>query len=79
MKVVTETRTVIEFVEVTKEVPKTLTRPLNYPQGHLDGEITMNDILDLVFDLYDVVDVANADRAKTAELTQPQPSEPTPD
>jgi hypothetical protein len=79
VKVVTETRTVIEFVEVTKEVPKTLTRPLNYPQGHLDGDISVNDILDLVFDLYDVVDVANADRAKTAALTQPQPSPDIPD
>ncbi len=79
MKVVTETQIVEKQVEVTKELPKSLTRPLDYPQNHLDGEITVGDLLDLVFDLYDVVDVANVDREKAAELTQPQPSlEPVP-
>ena len=76
---VTKTVTVPEFIEVTKPLPETLTRPLNYPDSsQLDGDITVNNMLDLIFDLFDVVDVANADRASAAELTQPQTSEPVP-
>ena len=37
----------------------------------LDGDITVGDLLDLVFDLFDLVDVANADRESARELTQP--------
>ena len=74
----TETKTVKVPVEVVKPLPETLTRPLDYPQGHLDGDLTVSDLLDLVFDLFDVVDVANADRERAAELTQPQASEPFP-
>lgn len=68
-----------KLVEVTKPLPGSLTRPLDYPESaQLDGDITVNDLLDLVFDLFDVVDVANADRASAEELTQPQTSEPVP-
>ena len=81
MQVVTETRTVTEFVEVTKPLPETLPAPLNYPDSvvfGVDGDITVDDVLDMVFDLMDVVDRANADREDAAELTQPLPSEPVP-
>jgi hypothetical protein len=44
----------------------------------VDGDITVDDVLDMVFDLMDVVDRANADREDAAELTQPLPSEPVP-
>lgn len=79
MQVVTETRTVTEQVEVYKEVPKTLTDPLNYPDSVIfgvDGDITIDELLDMVFDLLDTVDTANADREDVAELTRP--SEPVP-
>jgi hypothetical protein len=76
VKVVTETRIVEVPVEVTKPLPKTLTEPLDYPDSAtLDGDVSVGDLLDLVFDLFDVVDVANADREKAAELTQPTPLE----
>lgn len=81
MRVVTETETVTEFVEVTKPLPETLTTPLNYPDSvvfGVDGAITNDELLDMVFDLLDVVDLANADRASAAELTQPTASEPVP-
>jgi len=72
--VVTETRTVEVPVEVIKPLPESLTRPLDYPESaQLDGDVTVNDLLDLAFDLFDVVDVANKDREKAAELTQPEP------
>ena len=80
MQVVTETRTVEVPVEVYKPLPETLTRPLNYPDSvvfGVDGDITVNDLLDMVFDLMDTVDVANADREKSLQLTQPS-EEPVP-
>lgn len=69
-----------EQVEVTKPLPETLTKPLNYPDSitFMDGEITVNDLLDMVYDLLDTVDLANADREKAAELTQPSPAPGTP-
>jgi hypothetical protein len=36
----------------------------------------LDEVFDLTFALFDLLDVANADRAKAAELTQP--SEPIP-
>jgi hypothetical protein len=80
VQVVTETRTVEVPVEVYKELPETLTQPLNYPDSvvfGVDGDITVNDLLDMVFDLMDVVDQANADREAAVELTQPN-AEPVP-
>ncbi|MHC4431654.1 MAG: hypothetical protein ACYTBS_07430 [Planctomycetota bacterium] len=44
----TETRTVEVPVEVYKELPETLTQPLNYPDSvvfGVDGDITVNDLL----------------------------------
>ena len=78
MQVVTETRTVKVPVEVIKPLPTSLTTPINYPHVTLDGEITVDDLLDLVFDFYDLIDVANTDRASAAELTLPAPPEPVP-
>lgn len=71
MRVVTETQTVVEQVEVAKPLPETLTNPLPYPPA-LPVNFTVDDVLDLAFALFDSLDTANADRAKAKELTQPQ-------
>jgi hypothetical protein len=71
VRVVTETRTVVEQVEVIKPLPETLTNPLPYPPA-LPVNFTVDDVLDLTFALLDRLDTANADRAKAKELTQPQ-------
>lgn len=77
MRVVTRTELVEVPVEVIKPLPETLTNPIAYPQLGL-GEITVDGLLDLVFDFYDLIDVANSDRASAAELTQPAASEAIP-
>lgn len=74
MRVVTKTEIREVPVEVIKSLPESLTRPLNYPDSvtfGVDGDITVDDLLDMIFDLLDTVDVANADRESAAELTQP--------
>ena len=76
---VTETQTITEQVEVYKALPETLTTPVDYPVVAFDGEITVDDLLDLVFDFYDLIDVVNADRESAAELTQPKEPEPIPE
>lgn len=66
-------------VEVYKPLPETLTKPLNYPDSvtfGVDGDITIDELLDMVFDLMDTVDKANADRESADELTTPDPAEP---
>lgn len=75
---VTKTRTVTEQVEVYKPLPEPLVRPLDYPPP-LSERFSMDEALDLIFRLYDVVDQANRDRAKAAELTQPSTPAPAPD
>jgi hypothetical protein len=75
VRVVTKTETVEVPVEVTKPLPETLTAPLQYPKALGEG-FTLDEVFDLTFALFDLLDVANADRAKAAELTQP--SEPIP-
>jgi len=60
-------------VEVIKPLPETLTVPLQYPPALADG-FTLDNVFDLTFALFDLLDTANADRAKAAELTQQQPS-----
>lgn len=62
--------TVTEQVEVTKPLPDTLTNPLPYPPA-LPEKFTVDDMLELTFALFDTLDVANADRARAKELTQP--------
>lgn len=83
MRVVTKTEVVEVPVEVYKPLPETLTQPLNYPQNYLDGgAVTVNDLIDMIFEFYDIVDQANGDREKAAQLTQPSdeaPPAPVPD
>ena len=71
---VTRTETVEVPVEVIKPLPASLTQPLPYPQS-LGENFTVDDLIDTVFDLYDRLDRANADRKRAGELTRPQ-SEP---
>jgi vacuolar-type H+-ATPase subunit I/STV1 len=78
VRVVTKTEIVEKEVEVTKPLPKSLTDPLVYPAGLSEG-FTVGDSLDLNFDLFDLLDQANRDRAKAAELTQPRTPAPAPD
>lgn len=81
MRVVTKTEVVEVPVEVYKPLPETLTKPLDYPQVFLDGDVTVNTLLDMIFEFYDIVDEANGDREKAAQLTQQSgapASEPTP-
>lgn len=70
VRVVTETQTVVEQVEVTKPLPDNLTDPIPYPAA-LGDRFTVDDLIDQVFALYDLLDQANRDRADAAELTQP--------
>ena len=77
VRVVTETRTVEVPVEVFKPLPETLTTPLPYPPP-LSESFTVDDVLDLTFALYDLLDAANADRVRSGELTRPAPSEDIP-
>jgi hypothetical protein len=74
VRVVTETRTVEKTVEVVKPVPAGLTAPLLYPPP-LPASFTVEDVIDLTFELYDLIDKANADRASVRDLT-PEPNEP---
>jgi hypothetical protein len=75
VRVVTETQTVIEQVEVYKELPVNLTAPVAYPAG-LDEEFTVDDLFDLIFSLYDALDQANNDKADAGELTAPSSESP---
>jgi hypothetical protein len=68
--VVTETRTVEVPVEVSKPLPETLIRAVPYPQA-LPENFTVDDLIDLTFDLFDALDQANSDKARAGELTQP--------
>jgi hypothetical protein len=74
--VVTETRTVEVPVEVIKPLPKPLTDPIPYPPP-LPAQFDFEDLNELIHDLYDLLDLANADRLKAAELTAP--AAPAPD
>jgi hypothetical protein len=75
VRVVTETQTVVEEVEVYKPLPETLTKPVPYPPS-LPADFTVGDLLDLNLALYDALDAANADKARAGELTrQTAPSE----
>ncbi len=57
-------------MEVVKPLPDELTDPLPYPDP-LPVQFTVEDLIDQVFALYDVLDVANADRERADRLTQP--------
>ena len=69
-RVVTETKTVEVLVEVTKPLPAALVRPVPYPAS-LPEFYTVEDVIDLAFDLYDALDQANADKRRAGELSQP--------
>jgi hypothetical protein len=54
-------------VEVMVPVPMQLTRPIPYPPS-FGSEITVETLIDRVFDLYDLIDQANNDRAAVGAL-----------
>lgn len=69
---VTKTEVVKVPVEVIKPLPESLTAPLPYPP-ELPEDYTVDDIIELTFALFDALDLANSDRAKADQLTQPEP------
>ena len=64
-------------VEVYKPLPDALVRPIPYPSG-LSENYTVEDVINLAFDLYDALDQANADKERAGEVTQPNVAEPVP-
>jgi hypothetical protein len=48
-------------------LPASLTDPLDYPPS-LPERFTDNEMWDLIFNLYDVVDQANDDRARAGRI-----------
>lgn len=70
VRVVTETKTIEVPVEVSKPLPAALVRPVAYPPA-LPERFTVDDLIDLTFDLYDALDQANADKARAGELSTP--------
>jgi hypothetical protein len=49
-----------------------LIRPVAYPPALPEG-FTVDDLIDLTFDLYDALDRANADKARAGEITRNAP------
>lgn len=68
--VVETVRTVEVPVETVRPVPTQLTTPLRYPPP-LGEQITVETLIDRLFELYELLDRANADRATVKELTTP--------
>jgi len=64
-QVAVETRTVEVPVEVVRPIPAQLTDPIPYP----DAEYTVSGLVDLIVELYDRLDQANADRATVKRLS----------
>lgn len=58
-------------VEVFKPLPDQITAPLVYPQ-QLRAGYTVQDVIELTFALYDLIDRANADRAAAAAMSTPK-------
>ena len=67
VEVVTEVRMVEVLVPVTVPIPVQLTRPIPYPPL-FGAEITVETLIDRVFELYDRLDQANKDRAAIETL-----------
>ena len=66
------------LVEVTKPLPDALVRPVPYPAS-LPESFTVEDVIDLAFDLYDALDQANADKKRAGEITRPAQAEDVPE
>lgn len=66
-RVVTQVRTVEVPVEVMRPVPPEYTDALPYP-APLGDSITVEDLVEQLFDAYDVLDRCNADRASVKLL-----------
>lgn len=65
-QVAVETRTVEVPVEVVRPIPAQLTDPIPYP----DAVYTVSGLVDLIVELYDRLDQANADRATVKRLSE---------
>ena len=61
---------------VYRPLPTQLVEPLPYPPG-LEPNFTGRDTLDLVFHLYDLLDLANSDRIRAGRIANGDEREPT--
>lgn len=66
---VCETKEVEVYVPVYREISGELTDPLPYPPG-LQSGFTVLDAVDLIYYLYDTVDLANDDRGRVARISR---------
>jgi hypothetical protein len=57
-------------VEVIRPLPDQLTKPLTYPPT-MGEAITIELLIDRLFEMYDLLDQANQDRAAAKEITTP--------
>ena len=64
-QVVERTRTVEVPVEVVRPIPAQLTDPIAYPEA----EYTISGLVELVLELYERLDQANADRETVKRLS----------
>ena len=71
VRVVTKTETVEVAVEVYRELPDILVEAIPYPPA-LPERFEQRDLLDLVFTLYDRLDLANMDRARAGRIVKGQ-------
>ena len=69
VRIVTKTETVEVEVEVYRELPDSLVEPLPYPPP-LPERFEQRDLLDLVFTLFDRLDLANLDRARAGHIVK---------
>lgn len=58
-------------VEVYRPMPSELTSPIDYPAPFGDA-VTVELLIDRIFQMYDKLDRANSDRATVKRLTQPE-------
>ncbi len=57
-------------VEVIRPLPERLTKPLSYPPA-MGEVITIELLIDRLFEMYDLLDTANEDRDAAKEITTP--------
>ena len=69
LPVVCEKEIVEVAVPVYRDLPEQLTDPLPYPPG-LHSGFTVLDAVDLVYYLYDTVDLANDDRGRAGRISR---------
>lgn len=65
--VVVKSKEVERQTEVYRPLPRELVEPLALPESLPDG-FTVEDTFDLIYSLYDSLDLANSDRARAGRI-----------